>query len=325
MVEITKPDISHIWANSGDVRSPTTAKLDLGWTSEIPPFQWENYAQQRQDQGLVHLFQKGISVWSATENYYFTSGGTRSYVQGSNGIIYVAVANSINHNPVTDTSGTYWKVSFAGRGDDYSVDTGTANTYVVAYSTVNTTLIDGLGLSFKAKVSNTGASTFKPDALTAKPILGQGLQPLQGNEIIANEYNRLIYSAFHDSWILVKSVGGGVPVGTPTQSNHAANLGLVQSLVSAARAAIYINSSQSILPGTFLVDTTTGPLTLTLPANPNRGDTYTFIDAENTWDVNNWTLNLNGKTIETLAGPLTVDKADQQWSLFYNISTWEFV
>lgn len=325
MTEISKPDFANIWANAGDVRTPANSKIDEGWTSEVPPFQWENFAQNRQDRAIVHLFQKGISVWSPTENYYYTLGGTKSYVQGGNGTIYVAVQNSIGQNPVTDTTGTYWKVSFSARGDDYSVDTGTANNYIVAYSSPNGLLVDGLGLSFKAKFSNTTASTFTPDGLATKPILGQGLQPLQGNEIIANEYNRVIYSAFHDSWILVTSVGGGVPVGTPTKGSHATNLALVQSLVSAARSAIYTNSSANILPGTFLVDTTLGSFTLTLPATPTKGDAFTFIDANNTWDINNWTLDMNGKTIENQTGPLTVDKANQQWSLFFNSTTWEFV
>lgn len=110
--EVSKPDFSYQWSSGGAIVAPSNLKIQTGWTAEVPPFQWENWLQNRQDNAILHLFQKGISEWDASSNYYFTTGGVRSYVQGSNGSIYVAVADSIGQNPITDTLNTYWKLAF---------------------------------------------------------------------------------------------------------------------------------------------------------------------------------------------------------------------
>lgn len=110
--EVSKPDFNFQWASGGAIVAPSDVKIQTGWTAEVPPFQWENYLQNRQDNGLLHLFQKGISEWDAASNYYFTASGTRSYVQGSDGTIYVSVQDSIGQNPTTDASNTYWEKAF---------------------------------------------------------------------------------------------------------------------------------------------------------------------------------------------------------------------
>jgi hypothetical protein len=112
MAEISKPDYTYLWSSGGAIVAPSNVKIQTGWTAEVPPFQWENWSQNRQDAAISHILQKGISVWSATGEYYFTTSGERSYVQGSDGNIYVAVADSVGQNPVTDTVDAYWKIAF---------------------------------------------------------------------------------------------------------------------------------------------------------------------------------------------------------------------
>lgn len=90
-------------------------------------------------------------------------------------------------------------------------------------------------------------------------------------------------------------------------------------LASSVRGAIYVNASRIIVPATYLVDTTlSSSIVLTLPASLTIGDSWTFIDPNNTWGAKNWSLELNGKTIESFAGPLTVDVSNQQFSIYYN-------
>ena len=124
--EVNKPDFSFQWASGGAIVAPSDVKIQTGWTTEVPPFQWENYLQNRQDNAILHLFQKGISEWDAASNYYFTASGTRSYVQGSDGVIYVAVQDSVGQNPTTDDSDTYWKVAFADNSTALTTTTGDA-------------------------------------------------------------------------------------------------------------------------------------------------------------------------------------------------------
>lgn len=114
--EVSKPDFSFQWASGGGIVAPSDVKVQTGWTAEVPPFQWENWSQNRQDNAILHLFQKGISEWDSASNYYFTASGVRSYVQGSDGTIYVAVQDNTGQNPVTDVSFTYWKPAFPTTG-----------------------------------------------------------------------------------------------------------------------------------------------------------------------------------------------------------------
>ncbi|MDF3936648.1 gp53-like domain-containing protein [Pseudomonas citronellolis] len=112
-------------------------------------------------------------------------------------------------------------------GASYVVDTGSANTYVAAYTPAVTTLVDGMILRFKAATANTGASTFNPNGLGAKPIVGGAHAALQGGEIVVNsdvwlQYNSSIGSG---SWILIDSTGGAIQTPPATQSQQAVNLG----------------------------------------------------------------------------------------------------
>ena len=105
MAEITKPNFNNaLWASGGAIVAPSDVKIATGWTAEVPPYQWENYSQNRQDQGIAHILQHGISVWDAVTEYQ----ANKSYVQGSDGALYVAIQTHTSQNPVTDTTFVYW-------------------------------------------------------------------------------------------------------------------------------------------------------------------------------------------------------------------------
>lgn len=117
MTLITKPDFTYVWASGGAVVAPNDAKKQLGWVAEAPPFQYDNWLQNRQDQMLAHINQRGIPQWDGLTNY--ESGGL-SYVQGSDGKVYKSVAASgpasVVSNPTTDGTDTYWTIAFADVG-----------------------------------------------------------------------------------------------------------------------------------------------------------------------------------------------------------------
>lgn len=104
-----------MWASAGTVEMPSDAKIASGWTVEVPKFQTENWVQGRNDQAIGHINERGIAEWDATTDY--TAG--KSYVQGSDGKVYLAKVNSgpssSVQNPVTDTSKTKWDEAFAGK------------------------------------------------------------------------------------------------------------------------------------------------------------------------------------------------------------------
>lgn len=114
MALLTKPDMQQVWASGGDIVEPSDLKKQQGWTVEVPPHQFENWIQNRQDEYLAHINQRGIPEWDGNTEY---EAGGLSYVQGSDGVVYKSVAASgpstVAQNPTTDVSDTYWTVAFA--------------------------------------------------------------------------------------------------------------------------------------------------------------------------------------------------------------------
>lgn len=114
MALISKPDYTYIWASGGAIVEPSDVKKQLGWIAEVPPHQWENWAQNRQDQFNAHVNQRGIAEWDGLSEY---EAAGLSYVQGTDGIVYKSVAASgpstTVQDPTTDVADTYWKIAFA--------------------------------------------------------------------------------------------------------------------------------------------------------------------------------------------------------------------
>lgn len=182
--EVTKPDFSYVWASGGAIVAPSDVKKQTGWVAEVPPFQWENYLQNRQDNAILHLFQKGISEWDALSNYYFTASGVRSYVQGSDGVIYVAVQDSIGQNPVTDSSDTYWKIAFSSTDLANTTTAGIVELATTAEMTTGTspTLVPPVAaiaaqMPFRGIVAYTTAGSYSwvvPAGVTVCQVTVQG-------------------------------------------------------------------------------------------------------------------------------------------------------
>lgn len=168
MALITKPNYSQIWASGGDKVEPTDLKKQQGWTVEAPPFQFENWIQNRQDQMLAHINQRGIPAWDATTEY---EAGGLSYVQGSDGVIYQSVAASgpstTTQDPVTDVSDTYWKTAFLGADQVVTKDSNVGAANLPAGSTAQRPAAGEGKLRF-----NTDTSRFEGNNGTAWGSLG---------------------------------------------------------------------------------------------------------------------------------------------------------
>lgn len=97
-MDLIKYDMTDIWAVAGDVVAPDTAKIRAGWGVEVVPRQWWNWFENRQDNNIAYMLQKGFPEWDATTEYIIN----KSYVQ-RNGIVYKATATSTNSDPVSLT------------------------------------------------------------------------------------------------------------------------------------------------------------------------------------------------------------------------------
>ncbi len=98
---ITKPDFTTIWASGGSKVSPDTSKISSGWGQEMLPFQYENWIQNRQDQGIAYLLQAGVSEWDSQSQYIFK----KSVVQ-KDGALYTAIQDSQGKDPLVYNE--YW-------------------------------------------------------------------------------------------------------------------------------------------------------------------------------------------------------------------------
>ena len=104
MAQILKPsNLSLTWASGGDVLNPGDTKYATGWQVEIPPRQWFNYLDNRQDEAIAHINQHGIAVWDDATEYQ----ASKSYAQGDDGFIYKSLTTNTNIDPTTD-GGTNW-------------------------------------------------------------------------------------------------------------------------------------------------------------------------------------------------------------------------
>ena len=127
MAQILKPvNLSLTWASGGDVLNPGDTKYATGWNVEIPPRQWFNYLDNRQDTALAHINQHGIAVWDAATEYQYETLGEKSLAMGSDGIIYRTLTTNTNQDPTT-TVGVHWEIAFADSGAFYTKTESDAN------------------------------------------------------------------------------------------------------------------------------------------------------------------------------------------------------
>lgn len=116
MSAFLKPDnLNNVWASGGDRIYPGDTQYATGWQVVIPPRQYFNEIDYKQDQYIAHSNQRGVPEWDAITEYQ----ANKSYIQGSNGTIYRCIVTNTNQNPITDTTNTYWVVAFANAGDFY--------------------------------------------------------------------------------------------------------------------------------------------------------------------------------------------------------------
>src|SRR5437870_900498 len=113
MPNITKPaNLSAIWATGGTKIDPGSAKYNIGWVVQLPPYEYQNWVDNRQDQAIAHISQHGIPEWDAVTEYQ----GLLSYTQGSDGIIYKCIATNTNKDPSNILNAAYWSRAFETYG-----------------------------------------------------------------------------------------------------------------------------------------------------------------------------------------------------------------
>jgi hypothetical protein len=179
----------------------------------------------------------------------------------------------------------------------YAPDTGAANAYVAQYVPALPTLVDGMRLTFKAKVANTGLSTLTANGGSAFPIYSHANQALQGGEIIANGLIEVEWNSSLTAWILCGNSGGALPVTAGTQSNQAVNFGQFISQLA--------TPGYQKLPGGLVIQWGTGAVpisgsvTVSYPISFSSGYVQ-FVSPIDSSSVNNYAVRVASSTTSTL-------------------------
>lgn len=84
----------------------------------------------------------------------------------------------------------------------------------------------------------------------------------------------------------------------------------------------YASANADVYAGTYLVNTSGGGVTITLPSLAATGTFLTFVNISRTWEANPVTLARNGKTIMGLAENFIIDTDVNQLSFWLNGTDW---
>lgn len=225
--------------------------------------------------------------------------------------------------------------------------TGSTNAQVLTPTNAFTAVPTGAAIAWLCGFTNTGAATvsiaggFGPYALRKDGPTGP--IALTGGELVVGE----IFSARFDGTFFQLTA---TEMGTAALANASSNTGKVSAVSGTpvvghlavfadtagtvtdggipggvAAAPTYINSSTTLAPGVYDIDTTAGAITITLPAAPATGASLNFTDLTATWSTAPLTLNRNGLTILGLASDLICDISGEIFKIWYNGSDWRLV
>ena len=160
-------------------------------------------------------------------------------VNGGNGawIIVESLGGAQQVSPATKSQHAVQATQVQAGFGSYALDGASVNVYAGNYTPAVTALTDGMPLRFKAQNANTGASTFSPNGLAAKAIVGLAGTALQGGEITSAGTCTVVYSLTLDKWVLTSCSGGALQVAQGTQSSHAIQLQQMGAVVGGFRNA----------------------------------------------------------------------------------------
>ncbi len=220
--------------------------------------------------------------------------------------------------------------------------TGTANAIILTPTIPALAYSDGDAYSFIVHLTNTGAVTVNVSGLGPVNLYKEGPTgpiPLTGGELAAGNQVSMRFDGTRMQLTATE-------LGTAALANASSATGLVAAVtgpISAGHTVLfsdnigtikdggapilpqgnYINASGPQAPGNYLVDTTAGPITITMEGTATDGDAYSFTDPFGTWAANNMILNPNGFTIQGSTANFNGDVNFSVSVLFiYNSGNW---
>lgn len=165
MANIAKPStLNIIWASTGTKVDPGVTKTNIGWVVQLPPYEYQNWVDNRQDVAIAHFNQHGIPEWDVNTEYQ----GNLSYTQGSNGLIYKCIRTHRGLDPINPNNSLSWVRAFEDYGSVQVVQsalTAHLNNYATL-SGISNIVAARSNLSVYSKVETDAAFAFKGGSST---------------------------------------------------------------------------------------------------------------------------------------------------------------
>lgn len=160
MANISKPtNLNVIWASTGTRVDPGVTKTNIGWVVQLPPYEYQNWAMNRQDTAIAHFNQHGIPEWDVNTEYQ----GNLSYSQGSNGLIYKCIQTHTGLDPTNINNSLYWSRAFEDYGSVQVVQSA-LNAHLANYATlsgISNTVLARANLSVWSKSESDNRYAYK--------------------------------------------------------------------------------------------------------------------------------------------------------------------
>jgi hypothetical protein len=160
MANIPKPtNLNTIWASLGTKVDPGITKTNIGWVVQLPPYEYQNWAMNRQDTAIAHFNQHGIPEWDVNTEYQ----GNLSYAQGSNGFIYKCLQTHTGLDPTNTNNNLFWRLAFEEYGSVQVVQSA-LNAHLANYATlsgISNVVLARANLSVYSKAEGDSRYAFK--------------------------------------------------------------------------------------------------------------------------------------------------------------------
>ena len=235
----------------------------------------------------------------------------------------------------TDTTAVWTSSAPQSQSFWCGTSTGTGNAQIISGPII--TFAVGTAVSWRvgASQSNTGAAAVTVNSFGPYPLVvdtPSGPQPLSGGELIAGN---IVSGTFDGTSVHLeaRTLPGLNWSGAAITPGHlavfqSANGSIIDGgPANVSITGIAVNTSQVVGPGTYFVDTSGGPITLTLTGVLTG--VYTFVDAQNTWSMNNLTIGGNGWNIgnnsTNVAPTFLADVSDYEFSIEASSTYWRLV
>jgi len=223
----------------------------------------------------------------------------------------INTSNSGSSRPTSAVAGTVW------------LDTTNATNPTLKFYD-GTDDISLAQFDYSANTVNWLDSTVATDLVNdTTPQLGGDLD-VNGNSIVSVSNGNITFTPDGTGKVIIDGLSYPTADGTTDQvlkTDGAGNLSFGEVSGGEQWQTVKTSDFTAVAGEGYFINTTSGTITMTLPASPSLGDFVTFVDYAGTFDTNNLTIGRNSENIQGSAADLTVSVERAANTLVYTDGT----